>query len=258
MTPEELKRIGFPWSKATVARTLSSVGGTVAATHAVLAPEGAGIAGHLAGGTHHAFRDRGEGYCIFSDIAVAASVALRDYSPRVQRVLILDLDVHQGNGNASIFHNRPEVFTASVHCRQNIFSEVQQSDLDINLEAGEGDEGYMEALASCLVPLLEGDWPGQPGPPDLVYYQAGIDSSQHDRLGRLQLTQEGLRERNTAVYKAALDRGIPLVVTMGGGYPKDLDPLSEPFRQIVAQHSDVYVDAAHALRVHHYGAAPFA
>ena len=253
MSKEELRRIGFPWSTATVARTLSSVGGTVAATHAVLSPGGPPIAGHLAGGTHHAFRDRGEGYCIFSDIAVAASVALRDHYSAVQRILILDLDVHQGNGNAHIFRHRPDVFTASLHCRQNIFSETQQSDLDINLEAGDGDARYMEMLGSCLHPLLDGQWEGQIGPPDLVFFQAGVDPSQHDRLGRLKLSPQGLRDRNWAVYRAALDRGIPLVVTMGGGYPKDLEPDSEAFQQIVEQHRDVYVDAAHALRAHHYG-----
>jgi acetoin utilization deacetylase AcuC-like enzyme len=156
-----------------VARTLSSAGGTVAATHRALAPHGPLVTGHLAGGTHHAFFDRGEGYCIFNDIAVAANVALRDYPETIQKILIVDLDVHQGNGTATLFERNPRVFTFSLHCQSNLFSASQRSDLDVGLEAGVGDAEYLAALSEHIPRLLDGGGGGAfaDGPPDLVFYQ---------------------------------------------------------------------------------------
>jgi acetoin utilization deacetylase AcuC-like enzyme len=209
------------------------------------------VTGHLAGGTHHAFHDRGEGYCIFNDIGVAANVALRDYPDKIQRILVVDLDVHQGNGTAALFADDARVFTFSLHCRRNLFSERQVSNLDVDLEAGAGDAEYHAALMGHLPQLLDGTMAG--GRPDLVFFQAGVDISEHDRLGHLNVTERGLRRRNFAVLEGALERGIPTVVTMGGGYPKNLDVASEAFQKTVKCHADVYFHSAQALACHQMG-----
>ncbi|CAM9811934.1 unnamed protein product [Ectocarpus sp. 8 AP-2014] len=254
-TNRENRTVGFPWSEASVKRSLSSVGGTVAAMHAVCAggelrdrlpgvrrKSPSLFAGHIAGGTHHAFSDRGEGFCVFSDIAVAANVALRDYPETIRQILIVDCDVHQGNGNAVLFKSKPEVFTFSIHCKANYFSEKEDSDVDVEVEEGAGDESYLSLLSERLPSLVD------QVRPDLIFYQGGVDPLEHDRLGRLSLTREGLRLRNRLVYDTALARGIPTVLTMGGGYPKDLDPASEDFGHIVRSHRDVYEDAAACIK----------
>lgn len=247
LTPAENRAVGFPWSPGSVKRALSSVGGTVAATHAVL-QDGYWAAGHVAGGTHHAFFDRGEGFCVFSDIAVAANVALRDYAPSsgkkrgVERVLIVDLDVHQGNGNAVLFSSERRVTTFSMHCEGNFFSEIQISDVDVALPIGCSDSEYLAALDTWL-PLLFTS-----ARPDLTYFQAGIDGLESDRLGRMSLTAAGLRARNARVMEAAAAYGSPIVVTMGGGYPSDLEESSAPFQEVCAVHADVYIEAAAAVR----------
>lgn len=251
MTPQENRAIGFPWNRQHVERTLSSVGGTVAAMHSLFQPV-AGVdgstdgdrtlpmcAGHCAGGTHHAFREHGEGFCIFSDIAVAANVCLRDYPDQVSRALIVDLDVHQGNGNAVLFKDEPRVFTFSMHCRSNYFSEKQQSDLDVEVEPGAGDEEYLALLAHHL-PLVFARQR-----PEIVFYQAGVDVLASDRLGRLELTREGARRRNAMVYEAVKAADARLVVTAGGGYPIDSDADSK--RDIIGAHADVYVQAAESF-----------
>ena len=248
-TDRENRVVGFPWSPESVARALSSVGGTVAATHAVCRGDCA-VAGHIAGGTHHAFADHGEGFCVFSDIAVAANVALRDYPRDIRNILIVDLDVHQGNGNAVIFQNDSRVYTFSMHCRQNYFSQQQVSDMDVEVEAGTGDDAYCALLEEHLRLIM------RRVQPDLVFYQSGVDVSATDRLGKLKLTTSGLRRRNELVYDTVFQyqqrfeewRGKRtrlkkpmLVVVMGGGYPKDLDPASDSFRAVVEHHADVYV-----------------
>eukprot|EP00611_Tribonema_gayanum_P023157 TRINITY_DN4810_c1_g1_i1.p1 TRINITY_DN4810_c1_g1~~TRINITY_DN4810_c1_g1_i1.p1 ORF type:complete len:337 (+),score=138.59 TRINITY_DN4810_c1_g1_i1:278-1288(+) len=255
LTPKESRNVGFPWSEGHVNRTLSSIGGTIAAAHAVCtspAARDAGapfclFAGHVAGGTHHAFYDRGEGFCVFSDIAVAANVALRDHAQLVRKILIIDLDVHQGNGNAALFAGNDAVYTFSMHCKANYFSARQYSDVDVEVDAGVGDEGYLSLVEQWVPKLLD------EVRPDLVFYQAGVDPLWCDRLGHLKLTREGLSRRNRIVYSAALQRCTRLVVTMGGGYPRDMTAGSEDYHAIVSAHADVYRQAAHSLA--HQGAA---
>ena len=241
LTHKENRRIGFPWSEAHRDRATSSTGGTVAAMHAVCRPGSvARFAGHIAGGTHHAFADRGEGYCVFNDISVAAAVALRDYPSSVRRVLLIDLDVHQGNGSAKIFEGDDRVQTYSQHCEGNLFSAREFSDLDVDVPIGTGDDAYMEALQAHLPAFF------QRANPDLVFYQAGVDPHAADRIGRLELSTSGLKRRNAFVYDLAARSGAKLVVTLGGGYPKDLEVSSEPFHQVVQAHLDCYRQAASA------------
>jgi len=212
LTDQEIRKTGFPWSEEHVRRSTSSVGGTVAAMRAVLNPNVASMVScHVAGGTHHAFYNYGEGFCIFSDIGVATNLALAEFPTQVQRILIIDLDVHQGNGNAVLFANNSNVFTFSMHCAGNYFSQKQSSDLDIELAIGCGDEEYLRQLQEVLPRLFD------KVQPQLVFFQAGVDISLSDRLGKLQVSDKGISERNQIVYRLVKDRGIKLVVTMGGG-----------------------------------------
>lgn len=241
LTPLENRRIGFPWSKESVKRSLSSTGGTVAAMHAVCRPGAtARFAGHVAGGTHHAFADRGEGFCVFSDIAVAAAVALRDYTARVTRILVVDLDVHQGNGNAVIFEDDPRVITFSMHCSGNLFSKREYSDYDVDLPVGAGDAEYLEVLKEHLPAIVERVRP------QLIFFQAGVDPHASDRFGKLQLSSAGLKRRNKVVLDLAAEHQARLVTTMGGGYPKNLATDSEPFYHVVQAHLDCYRATASA------------
>lgn len=241
LTREENRRIGFEWSEAHRDRALSSVGGTVAATHAVLRP-GSRVrySGHIAGGTHHAFADRGEGYCVFNDIAVAAAVALRDYPDMVRRVLLIDLDVHQGNGSAKIFEADSRVQTYSQHCEGNLFSAREVSDLDVDVPVGCSDDEYLALLSAHLPAFFER------AKPDLVFFQAGVDPHEADRIGKLELTTRGLKKRNAFVFELAAAHETRMVLTLGGGYPKDLKPASQPFHQVVQAHLDVYRQCASA------------
>lgn len=234
MTQLEVRRTGFPWSIDHVRRSTSSVGGTISAMRALAESNSLVFSGHIAGGTHHAFYDYGEGFCIFSDIAVAANLALLQYPGRFRRIVIIDLDVHQGNGNAELFKDSQQVFTFSMHCKDNYFSTKRLSNVDIELEAGTGDEEYLAKLKTWLPYLIDGIRP------DLVFFQAGVDIFENDKLGRLKVTRAGLRRRNQLVFQALLRKDIKCVVTMGGGYPKDLNPTSQPFLEIVECHADVY------------------
>jgi acetoin utilization deacetylase AcuC-like enzyme len=234
LTPSELRRIGFPGGRQSIDRALSSVGGTVAAARALFEAEGQMVTAHIAGGTHHAFADRGEGYCVFSDIAVAANCILREQPSRVRRVLIVDLDVHQGNGNAALFANRPDVFTFSMHCAGNYFSAVEQSDLDVEVPIGATDEQYMAQLDGVLDSVFH------QSEPSLVFFQAGVDALARDRFGKLSLSRAGLRRRNEAVFERCAKWDVPLVATMGGGYPRNLESASGDAFQVVQAHMDVY------------------
>ena len=211
LTTEEVRKTGFPWSKASVERSASSTGGTIAAMRSVLSGKSSNMACHLAGGTHHAFYNYGEGFCIFSDIAVAANLALQEFPNLVKKILIIDLDVHQGNGNAALFHDESRVFTFSMHCKENYFSKKEQSNLDVEIESKSGDKEYLDKLNLWLPLLLD------TVQPELVFYQAGVDIYQYDRLGKLNITRQGLLDRNIAIYKEIMKRNLKCVVTMGGG-----------------------------------------
>lgn len=212
MSSAEMRKIGFPWSQALVERTKRSCGATIQACFAALDE---GIAANLAGGTHHAFPDRGEGYCIFNDVAIAARAVQAE--KRVRRVVIIDCDVHQGNGTASIFKDDPSVFTFSIHGEKNFPFHKERSNLDVALEDGADDWTYLDALAKSLDQILGSH------PTDLAIYIAGADPFIEDRFGRLALTKEGLAERDRLVFSRCGERGIPVAVTMGGGYSPNVN-----------------------------------
>lgn len=214
LPPEMQRRIGFPWSPGMVERSRRSAGATIAAARAAVRD---GAAANLAGGTHHAFADRGEGYCVFNDVAVAARVLQRDRL--VARVAVVDCDVHQGNGTAAIFAHDPSVFTFSMHGRKNFPFKKEVSDLDVELEDGTADDEYLRLLASHLPAVL--DTPR----PDLVFYLAGADPYVGDRLGRLRVTMAGLAARDAMVFAACAERRVPVAVVMSGGYAHDVDDI---------------------------------
>ena len=208
------RRIGFPWSPQMVERARRSVGATIAAATAALDD---GTAANLAGGTHHAFADRGEGFCVFNDVAVASRVLQRDQHAR--RIAIVDLDVHQGNGTAAIFAGDPSVFTFSMHGAQNFPFRKEVSDLDVALNDGTGDDEYLSLLQTHLPGVFSGHQP------DFVFYLAGADPYEGDRLGRLKLTIDGLRQRDEIVIGACRRAGLPLAISMSGGYAPDIDAI---------------------------------
>lgn len=211
LSSAEQRAIGFPWSAQMVERSRRSAGATIAACRAALQY---GVAVNLAGGTHHAYADHGEGFCVFNDAAIAAR--LMQSECRVDRVAIIDLDVHQGNGTASIFDSDDSVFTLSLHGEHNYPFRKEISDLDMALPDDTGDEMYLSALRQALVILF------QRFSPQLVIYLAGADPHEGDRLGRLKLTFSGLAARDHMVLAAAHQRAIPVAVTMAGGYGKDI------------------------------------
>ncbi|HEX7283661.1 MAG TPA: histone deacetylase [Vicinamibacterales bacterium] len=213
--PREMqRRIGFPWSPQMVERSRRSVGATIAAACVALDE---GVAANLAGGTHHGFADRGEGFCVFNDVAVAARVLQRDGDGR--RIAIVDLDVHQGNGTASIFAGDDFVFTFSMHGEKNFPFRKEVSDLDVALADGTGDDEYLGLLRRHLDDVLNRHQP------DFVFYLAGADPYEGDRLGRLKMTIAGLRERDELVFAECRARGLPVAVTMSGGYASDVDDI---------------------------------
>lgn len=212
----DIRRIGFPWSEAMVERSRRSAGATLAACRAALED---GCAANLAGGTHHAFRDRGEGFCVFNDAAVAA-LAMRAEG-KVERVAIIDCDVHQGNGTAAILASRPECFTFSIHGARNYPFDKETSDLDVELPDGTGDDTYLTALQAALGPVFAR------GKPDMVIYLAGADPYEDDRLGRLKLTKAGLAERDQLVFDKVRQRGLPIAIAMAGGYARQIDDTVE-------------------------------
>ena len=208
------RRIGFPWSPQMVERSRRSVGATIAAASAALDD---GAAANLAGGTHHAFADRGEGFCVFNDVAVAARVLQRAH--HAARIAIVDLDVHQGNGTAAIFAGDPSVFTFSMHGDKNFPFKKETSDLDVPLADGTGDDEYLSLLRRHLADVLHRHQP------DFVFYLAGADPFEGDRLGRLKLTIEGLRQRDEIVMDACTRAHLPVAISMSGGYATDIDAI---------------------------------
>jgi acetoin utilization deacetylase AcuC-like enzyme len=220
-----LRRIGFPWSEGLVKRTLASTGGTLAATRAALET---GIAGTVAGGTHHAFRSEGSGFCVFNDLAVSAEWARQCRG--LSRIAVVDLDVHQGDGTASIFADDEGVFTLSLHGARNFPFRKQRSRLDVEFADGAQGEQYFPALGEALDRV----WAFEP---ELVLFQSGVDGLAGDRLGRLSLTFEDLAVRDQMVLSGAQALGVPIVVTMGGGY-------SDPIMRTAEAHAQTFLTAA--------------
>jgi acetoin utilization deacetylase AcuC-like enzyme len=218
LTPAEQREIGFPWSPAMAERARRSVGATLQASRGALA--GAGVAANLAGGTHHAYADKGSGFCVFNDAAVAARLMqaewARAHPGRSLRVAIIDLDVHQGNGTASIFRDDDTVFTLSLHGERNFPFRKEPSDCDIDLPDGCTDAPYLEALEEGLQ-QLENRFA-----PDFLIYLAGADPHEGDRLGRLKLSDDGMEARDRRVFDWAWQRRLPMAMTMAGGYGHDI------------------------------------
>jgi len=213
LSEPEVRRLGLPCTPALVARARAAVFGTVQAARAARVH---GVAGNLAGGTHHAFADRGEGYCVFNDVAVAVACLRAEPDHAALRPFVLDLDVHQGNGTAAMFARDPSVFTFSMHARTNYPLHKETSSLDVALEDGTGDEAYLALLDAHAPAALDVHGP------DIVFYQAGVDTHEHDRLGRLGLTHAGLAERDRRVFAWCEARGLPVVFMLGGGYGRPL------------------------------------
>ena len=212
LSPQEQQEIGFPWSTQMVERSRRSAGATLAAAKIALKE---GVAANLAGGTHHAYRNKGSGFCVFNDSAIAARALQKEIHPRL-KVAIIDLDVHQGNGTASILENDPSIFTFSIHGENNFPFSKEVSDLDIGLPDGTGDESYLAALHLGLQ-KLEGRFK-----PDFIIYLAGADPHEGDRLGKLSITKNGMGQRDECVFQFALDRQIPIAFSMAGGYGKEI------------------------------------
>lgn len=215
-TDSEVRRLGLPWSDALVTRARAAIYGTVLAARAALVH---GVAGNLAGGTHHAFPDRGEAYCLFNDVSVAIALLRRD--GLAQRPFVLDLDVHQGNGTAVCHAHDPSVFTFSMHARHNYPLQKEASSLDVELADGADDDDVLAAIDAHVPAALDQHQP------DLVFFQAGVDALHTDRLGKLKMTHAGLQERDRRVFEWLESRRLPVCVTLGGGYGRPLETTVE-------------------------------
>lgn len=228
LSEKEIRRIGLrPWKKEIVERTLRLTGGALQAMEQVLI-WGRTIAGNMAGGTHHAFREVGAGYCIFNDLAICAEQAL--VHAGVEKILILDLDVHQGDGTAKIFENDERVFTVSLHGKNNFPFRKQVSDWDLEFENDTEDGEYLETLEDVLAKLALMQF-------DLIFFQAGVDGLASDALGLLNLTREGLKKRNEKVFDWRDNLDLPMVIFMGGGY-------AQPIEDTVDAFTDLFMEAA--------------
>jgi acetoin utilization deacetylase AcuC-like enzyme len=210
LSPREERLLGLPWSSGLVERALRAAGGTLAAARDALGPAQAGLGMNLAGGTHHAYPDHGEGFCVFNDVAIAATVLLGERA--VARIVVLDLDVHQGNGTAAIFRHDRRVFTISVHGQRNYPWRKEQSDLDLGLADSISDGEYLALLLENILPSALQQRP------DLVFYIAGVDVMANDRFGRFALSLAGTMQRDRLVFAWAKHHRIPIVSLMGGGY----------------------------------------
>lgn len=216
LSRREVRAIGFPLTPKLLTRGRIIAQGTLDCARYALAE---GVALNVAGGTHHSFADRGEGFCVFNDIAVAARVLLDEGA--VERAVVVDLDVHQGNGTASLFADEPRVFTLSFHGERNYPLRKERSDLDVGLPDGTGDADYLARLAAELPRVLDAVRP------QLVFYLAGVDVLAEDKLGRLALSRAGCRERDRFVFTICAARGLPVAVSMGGGYAERLATIVE-------------------------------
>lgn len=231
LTDREIRRLGLPWSKSLVRRSFLAVSGTInAARHALQS----GVASNLAGGTHHSFPDRGEGFCVLNDVAIAIEVLRKENAAR--RFLIVDCDVHQGNGTAFIYKTDANVFTFSMHGAKNYPLFKETSTLDIELPDGTGDEEFLEILNENLPRIFRHE-------PDLVFYLGGADPFEGDKLGRLKLTLNGLRQRDEAVLRFARDKQIPIVTVMSGGYAADINDTVEIHCNTIRAVKEVFADS---------------
>jgi acetoin utilization deacetylase AcuC-like enzyme len=226
--PSAMRRIGLPWSPDLVQRAFASVGGTISASRVALQN---GWGATLGGGTHHALRSEGAGFCVFNDVAVAIQFLRK--SGLIRRASVIDLDVHQGDGTAEIFQDDPGVFTLSIHCQSNFPFRKKQSRLDVALPDGVADEEYLRHLDQALPAAFAFR-------PDIVFYQSGVDPLASDALGRLSLTHQGLIERDRRVFAAARRSGVPFVLTSGGGY-------SRPITLSAEAHANTYRTARQML-----------
>lgn len=215
LTKQEVRRLGLPWSESLVRRSFLATSGTINAARWALKN---GIASNLAGGTHHAFPDRGEGFCVLNDVAIAIRVLQREKLSR--RFLVIDCDVHQGNGTAFIFENDADVFTFSMHGAKNYPLHKENSSLDIELPDKTGDAEFLDTLSEALPRIFLHD-------PDLIFYLGGADPFEKDKLGRLGLTKEGLMRRDSMVLEFAKSNDVPIVTTMSGGYALDINDTVE-------------------------------
>ena len=229
LPPQAQREIGFPWTPQMVERSRRSVGATIAAARQALSE---GISVNLAGGTHHAYRDKGSGFCVFNDAAIAARVMQRQ-TP-IKKIAIIDLDVHQGNGTASILRHDPSIFTLSLHGEKNFPFRKEPSDLDIGLPDDCGDDQYLEALDHGLAQL------DARFEPDLLIYLAGADPHEADRLGRLKLTFDGLKARDRRVFEYARHHNLGIAITMAGGYGTDINNTVRVHVQTIAQALDYW------------------
>ncbi len=216
LAPAEIRKIGLPVTELSFKRARNSVAGTVTAAENAL-EFGLGI--NLAGGTHHAYADYGEGFCVLNDLAIASRYLLDEFD--IDRILIVDLDVHQGNGTAKIFEDEPRVFTFSMHGEHNYPLRKEKSDLDIHLKSNVQDDEYIELLSFHLEKIMSSH------SPQFVFFQAGVDVLYSDRLGKLGLTRTGVKRRDELVIQTCNALGIPMVITMGGGYATKLVDLVE-------------------------------
>ncbi|HWR34535.1 MAG TPA: histone deacetylase [Clostridia bacterium] len=230
------RRIGFPWSEQLVSRTLASVGGTLAAAARAIA---FGFGGNLAGGTHHAFRNQGAGFCVFNDIAVAVHWLRKQHG--LHRAAVIDLDVHQGDGTALIFEHDPNVLTLSVHGRKNFLFRKQRSKIDVELEDAVADEEYLAAVENVLPRVFE-------FVPKVIFYQSGVDPLDCDLLGRLAVTTDGLRHRDRLVLQACRAAHVPVVVTLGGGYGDPIERTAEAHANTLRIAHKLYAEGSQQLR----------
>jgi len=228
LNSKELRRLGLPWTNQLIERSRRSCGATIDACEEAI-KNGLGI--NLAGGTHHAYRDYGEGYCVFNDSAVAAKIMVS--SQKVKRVIIVDCDVHQGNGTASILNDDENIFTFSIHGRKNYPHDKEISDLDVPLEDGTSDTAYLEMFSKGFLQAFDAS------KFDLVIYLAGADPYFDDKFGRLSLTKEGLLERDRFVFEYCRKSGIPVAVSMAGGYAKVVEDTVDIHYQTVKNAVDM-------------------
>lgn len=227
LSPAEIRRTGFPYSNELIEREIIIMHGTLLCAEYAL-DHGIGL--NIAGGTHHAYRSHGEGFCLLNDFAITINILLNQ--GKISRALVIDLDVHQGNGTAALFENDSRVFTFSMHGEKNYPMHKEKSDLDIELPDGTTDEVYLHTLADCLPRILS------TSTPDIVFYQCGVDILAADKLGRLGVSIEGCRMRDQFVFESCFNAGLPVVCAMGGGYAPDI-------RNIVDAHANTFRLARH-------------